>query len=360
MFGGDFLKNILGTGTILGVDIGTASIKAVEVGRAGEQYQLVNYGILSNYGHFERANEVIQTSTMQIFDKEAVAILKLLLKKMGTRARRAVASLPIFSTFTTLIEMPEMNQEEMKQAIGFKAKQYIPLPLSEVTIDWLPMGARQDENGKTVRQILLVAVPTEKIKKYRQIFTEAGLVLAALEIESLSVARSVIRYDQTPTIILDIGSHSTALTVADGGFVKSSTQIDYAGNHLTRALAQGLNINMRRAEELKKQKGLLGTGGEFELSTIMFPFTDVILKEVMRAKERYGESPGGRKIERVILAGGGANLPGLVAYAERQLGMPVIAANPLLGFKYKDELAPAITELGATLTVAIGLAMREI
>lgn len=360
MFGGEFLKNILGTGNVLGVDIGTASIKIAEVERAGEQYRLVNYGILSNYGHFERANEVIQTSTMQIFDKEAVTLLKKLLAEMKTRARRAVAGLPVFATFTTLIEMPDMNQEEMKQAVGFKAKQYIPLPLSEVTIDWLSVGTRQDENGKTVRQVLLVSVPTERIKQYRQIFGEAGLELVALEIESLSLARALIRSDQTPTIILDIGSHSTGLTMVDRGFVKASTQIDYAGNHLTRALAQGLNINMRRAEELKKQKGLLGTGGEFELSTIMFPFTDVILKEVTRAKERYEESPSGAKIERVILTGGGANLPGLLAYAERQLGMPVIAANPLLGFKYNEKLAPAAAELGTTFSVAIGLAMREL
>ncbi len=356
----DFFKNILGAGTVLGVDIGTASIKVAEVGRVGEQYSLVNYGILSNYGHFERANEVIQTSTMQVFDKEVTVMLKKLVREMKTRTRRAVAGLPIFSSFTTLIEMPDMNQEEMKQAVGFKAKQYIPLPLSEVTIDWLPMGARQDENGKTIRQILLVAVPTEKIKQYRQIFTEAGLQLLALEVETLAVVRALIRSDQTPTIVLDIGSQSTALTIVDHGFVKSSAQVDYASNHLTRALAQGLNINMRRAEEMKKQKGLLGTGAEFELSTIMFPFTDVILKEVMRAKERYEESPGGAKIERVILAGGGANMPGLATYAEKQLGLPVIVANPFLGFKYKEELEPAITELSATLSVAVGLAMREI
>jgi len=79
------IKGLLGTGNVLGVDIGTASIKVVEVAKTWDSYKLLNYGVLNNYGHFNRINEVIQTSTMQIFDKEAVRLIKLVVEQMGTK-----------------------------------------------------------------------------------------------------------------------------------------------------------------------------------------------------------------------------------------------------------------------------------
>ena len=355
-FSFDFLNSFLGGG-ILGVDIGTASIKIVELSKKGDIYHVDNYGILSNFGHFDRSNDVIQTSTMRIFDKDAVRLLRLLLDNMGIKKGRVVASLPTFSAFIALIELPDISDQEVAQTIKFQAKQYVPLPLEEVTLDYIPVGRRIGNDGKAVRQILLVSVPTEKIKSFKGIFKEAGLDLIALEVEGLSAVRSLIQNDQTTTLILDIGSHSTSILIAQGGFLKASSQADYASNHLTHALSKGLNINLSRAEDLKKQKGLLGTGGEFELSTIMFPFVDVIIKEAIRAKERFEKTYGGR-VERVILSGAGSNLPGLVKYVEKQINTPTLLANPLLGFSYNKQIESAVLELGPTLTVALGLALR--
>lgn len=344
-------------GGVLGIDIGTSSIKAVDVTRGRDTAHLDNYGILENYGHFDRANEVIQTSTMKIFDKEAVSLLKLLIKQMGTRTKNVVASLPLFSAFTTLMETPDISDDELAGTIQFKARQYVPLPIAEVTLDWMPVGKKEVE-GRTVRQVLLISVPTEKIKQYKEIFRQAGLNLAALEVESLSNARALYGTDATATLILDIGSHSTGILIIEGGFLKESNQIDYAGNHLTQALSKGLNINLRRAEELKKQKGLLGAGGDFELSTIMFPFVDVIIKEAIRVKDDYEQGQKG-KIERVILAGGGGNLPGLTEYVAKQVNVPTIRGNALSGFTYKNELGPIVPELGSVLSVALGLSLRD-
>jgi len=353
-----FFKNLIGTKGVLGIDIGTSSIKVVDVSKGKDSAYLENYGILSNYGHFDRMNEVIQTSTMKIFDKEAVELIKLLIKQMKTRTKNVVASIPLFSAFTTLIEMPDISDEDVAKSINFKARQYIPMPISEVTLDWIPVGKRE-ESGRVFKQILLISVPTEKIKQYKEIFKQSGLNLVALEVENLSNARSLVGGDATSTLIIDIGSHSTGILVAKDGFLKASKQIDYAGNHLTQALSKGLNINLRRAEDLKKQKGLLGSGGDFELSTIMFPFVDVIIKEAIRVKDDYEKVQNG-KVERVILAGGGGNLPGLTQYVSKQIGVPTIKGNTLSNFNYKNELELIAPELGTVLSVALGLSLREI
>jgi len=353
-----FLSNFFTGGEVIGVDVGTASIKMVEVSGSEGKMEVKNYGILENYGHFDRLNDVIQTSTMKIFEKDAAELVKLLYKEMKTKIRNVAVSLPVFSSFTALIEMPDISDKEVAKTISFKAKQYIPLPIEEVTLDWLPVGFRNDRERR-LKQILIVSVPTEQIRKFKEIFKEAGLNLVALEVESLSNVRSLIGSDPTPTVIADIGSHSTGIIIAQDGFLKSSAQIDYAGSHLTHALSKGLNINLRRAEELKKQRGLLGTGGEFELSTIMFPFVDVIINEVVRVKEVY-EKNYGVKVERMILTGGGANLLGLTQYAEKQTKMTVFKGDPFLNFSYNSALQPAVQSLGCSLSVALGLAMRTL
>ncbi|MDD4762011.1 MAG: type IV pilus assembly protein PilM [Candidatus Pacebacteria bacterium] len=361
MFNLSFLKDIgsiFSSGDVLGVDIGTASVKAVEVTRKKGLAYLNNYGILNNYGHFDRLNEVIQTSTMKIFDKEAVKLLQLLKKELKIKTKNVVASLPLFSAFSTLIEMPDISDQEVANTIQFKARQYVPMPLSEVTLDWMMVGKRE-KDGRVFRQILLVSVPTEKIKQYKEIFKSAGFNLAALEVESLSNVRALVGGDMTTTMIIDVGSHSTGILVAKGGFLKSSNQIDYAGSHLTHALSKGLNINLRRAEELKKQKGLTGTGGDYELSTIMFPFVDVIIKESIRVRNEY-EKDQEDKVERVILTGGGANLPGLLEYVRSQTGVVTVKGSALSGFGFRDDMTPLVPELGTVLSVALGLSLREI
>ena len=351
-----FLNNFL-DGSVYGVDIGTASIKIAQLSQKGDVYHIDNYGVLSNLGHFDRSNDVIQTSTMKIFDKDAVRLLKMLMDQMGIKKGKVVASIPTFNAFITLIEMPDISEQEIAQTIKFQAKQYVPIPIDEVTLDWMPVGKRVGPDGKAVKQVLLVSVPTDRIKSFRGIFKEAGLDLVSLEVEGLALVRSLIGNDQTTTLILDIGSHSTSVLISQGGFLKAASQADYASNHLTHALAKGLNINLSRAEDLKKQKGLMGTGGEFELSTIMFPFVDVIIKEAIRAKERF-EKNYGSPVERVILSGAGSNLPGLTQYVEKQINTPTLLANPLLSFSYNKQIEPAVNELGPTLAVALGLALK--
>ncbi len=204
-----------------------------------------------------------------------------------------------------------------------------------------------------------MAVPTEQIKKYQNICKVAGLRLLALEVESLSLARVLAGGDPTPSILVDIGGRSSNIAIVDQGLLKLNSQTDYGGGDLTQALASGLSINVRRAEELKKTRGLLGTGGEYELSTLMSPLLDAIINEVRRSKDSYEQNYKG-KIERVILAGGGANLLGIEKYFKDQLGIPVIKANPFSRISYPKNLEGVVNELGAPLSVALGLGIREI
>ncbi|MEK7555310.1 MAG: type IV pilus assembly protein PilM [Patescibacteria group bacterium] len=354
----NFLKPIFGTNSYLGIDIGTTSIKAVEIIKTSSKPKLNTYGFLESYGHLERLNDALQTSSLKIMDQEAARFLKILLRQLNCKTRDVVASIPSFSAFITLLEIPEMPASEITETMKYQIRQYIPLPASEVTIDWLPAGKRQDEHGVNKQQIVLVSVPNEQIRKYQNIFKLAGLNLRALEVESLALIRALIVNDPTPTAVVDIGARSTNIVIADKGYLRFNGQTDFAGGSLTQAIASSLNINVLRAEDLKKRKGLIGIGGDYELSTLTIPFLDAIITEVKRAKDNY-EKNSGSKIERVILAGGGANLLGIAQYFEKEIGLTTVIGNPFSRVDYSPEIEPIIRELGPLFSVAIGLGIRE-
>ena len=342
----------------LGIDIGTASMKAVELENSSRGLTLRNYGILESRGHLERLNYAIQTSSLKILEEETTELLRILLKELKPKTVEVAASLPAFSAFTTLLEMPVMSPEEISKTMPYQIKALIPLPLEEVSIDWLPIGQFEDEKGAQKQQVFLVAVPNEQIRKYQTIFQNVGLKLKVLEVETISLARVLTQGDPVNSLIIDIGARSTAIAVAAAGNLKYSAQTDFSSNALTQAISRGLGITIPRAEELKKTRGLTGTGGEYEVSTLMMPYLDAILNEARRVKEVYEKNYEG-KIERVIMSGGGANLLGLEKYIATELGLAVIKASPFGKIIVPPEIASLTADLGPTLAVALGLGLRQ-
>ncbi len=354
-----FLKQKISP-SYLGVDIGTTSIKMVEIAQGKQLPKIVNYGTLESQNSLSRANTIFQSSTLKLFDKEIAEFLKIIIKKMKPGTTEAIASLPGFSAFMTVLTFPEMSPSDLEKAMIFQAKQYVPLPLSEVALDWLVVGDYVDDKGFKNQQVLLISVPQEQIRKYQKIFKEAGLTLRALELEPLSLARVIVGADPTPSFIVDIGNRSTSISIVDKGQLKFANQSDFAGASLTQALAESLSINPLRAEELKRERGIVGTGPNRELSTIMVPFLDAIINEVRRAQYNYeSQFPGSPKIERVILSGGGANLLGIEKYWSDQFGVPAVKASPFGRFEYASDIEPLVGELNPIMSVALGLALKE-
>ena len=354
-----FFSNIFSRSkSYLGVDIGTTSIKIAELTRGGHNPTLSNYALLESVGHFERATNVIQANALKISEKETVEMLKILLKKVKFSTTQTVASIPAFASFVTLIEMPEMNEDEMGKTMGFLIKQNIPLPLADIAVDWIRVGRREDESGFVKQQVLVVAIPNETIERYRDIFKKAGLNLKALEVEMLAYSRSIVGSDQTPTIVADIGARSTNISVVDQGFLKNNNQIDYAGDNITQSIVKGLGVSYRRGEDLKIQRGLSGGGGEYELSTLEFPFVDVIINEIRKIKDK-SETESGIKLQRVLLIGGGSNLIGLDRYIEQQLGIPTMLGNSFLYVDAPTQLLAVEKEIKTRFATAIGLAMKN-
>ena len=221
----------------------------------------------------------------------------------------------------------------------------------------------EEERGREIKsprlQILLTAVPKEVITKYNRITKLAGLNLRGLEVETAASVRSILGNDKSTVLLMDFGARSTNINVIYNGYPVMSHSIDTAGFDLTKVLSQGMGVSLRRAEDLKKERGLKAGLAEAEMISIMTPLVDKIFTETERIVNIYVRRTG-KRLDRVVILGGGALLPGVEEYVSLRLGLPAVTGNSFARVIYPPILEPMIKEIGPMFSVAMGLGMREI
>lgn len=346
---------------VLGVDIGTSSVKVAEFARGKQLPALAGYALLEDQARLQRSSGAVQSSSVKLSAGQLTELLKLALEKGKFSARTAVASVPPFVNFTAILDLPQMEPRELEAALSFQARQYIPVPLEEVSLQWLKVGEIREPSG-TVRQLVMLnAVPGEYVAHCREAFAAAGLSLASLEIEQLALVRGAVGPDQTPTLVLDIGAQSTGIIVAEHGQLTFAEQADTGGDAVTQALAGSTGLSPVRADAMKREHGLIGEGPGREVAAIAMPAVDALLGEVKKAIYTY-ESRFQKRIgvERVLLTGGGANLRGIEGRLGNALQLPVARAAPLYRVEYPAGLEPLLPELNPALALAFGLALPSV
>jgi len=341
----------------LGIDIGTSFIKVVEISKSRNRLKLGNYGSLSAPVLYEKPFRTFEKSTL-LFSSQNIARAILAIKEEAKiKNRKAIFSIPDFSTFFTNFELPSMTKEELSQAVRYEARQHVPLPLKEVVLDWQVTEGETLEQKKTKLKILLVAVPNEVINQYQEIARMAQLELVAMEAEVFGLLHSLINEDDRELIcLIDIGARSTTCNIIDKKVLKISYSFDMSGNELTRLISKGLNIDYREAENLKKKHGIL-LNQTLNVRQILLPLIDVILREIEKIFNNFYQKGEG-KIQKVILAGGSALIPGLKEYFAENLKKEVEIANPFSNIFYPPILEKTLKEMGPSYAIAVGMALR--
>ena len=352
--------------SILGIDIGTSSIKVVQLKKEEDKFKLENYAELSTIGYLERLNEPFQTTSLRKLEAITREMLKIILDKAEIDTKQAVMAIPVFSAFVSAIEMPEMGEKELPRAVEFEARRYVPIPLAEVVLDWkiIESGIIKDDVSPRPfkgKRILLIAVPREVINKYINLASALNLKINALELESFSVARALVSNDRESVCLLDVGARDTSFTVVDKGIIQMSHSLDVAGAEMTQSLATGLGIGSQRAEEFKMTYGLNHREGKEEreeIRELLNLSIDKIVAEIERMINSY-QAKTDRKIEKLILNGGSAQLTGLDEHIKDKIGIKTAIANPWSKIIYPPVLEEKLKKIGPQFSVAIGAAMRQ-
>jgi len=344
----------------LGIDIGTASIKIVELEKKSGRFMLYNYGLFGLMGTKSSNPAAMGQSILNLPNEEIIRGIKEVLKIAGIRSREAVASIPSFSTFSKIIEMPYVSDQDLTKVLPFEAKKHIPTPLEDVILDWSIIGTVENKDNKEALpnvEIFMAAVHKNEAKRYQEIVTGAGLDLVALELENSSLIRSLIGNDLSPTAIINIGGRSTSIIIIDKGYERVSHNYEIGGFEITKSIAQSLNIGLDKAEELKKKFGLKQSGEDI-INQAMVSLIDMMVFETKKIISNY-EASKNRKIERILLVGGLTNMPNFPDYFQNKLGRKVYLGNALSRIQYPTELTPIAKEIASTFAISIGLAMRS-
>ena len=274
-----------------------------------------NYGEISAQALYQRPFRTFEKSTLLLFAEDISRAIKAITEEAKIKTRRTVFSIPDFSSFFTSFELPPMTREELSQAVRYEARQYVPLPLAEVTLDWQIIEGEVSDQRKTKLKILLVAVPNEIINQYRKIAEISGLELQALEAEVFGLLRSLIGEEKRIVILVDIGAQSTTCSIIEKRILKMSYSFDMAGNELTATISKGLGIDYNEAEDIKEKYGILPAveSPAAEVRELLLPLVDVILKEIEKISQNFYLTEG-KEAQKIFLAGASAYLPGLKEY----------------------------------------------
>jgi len=343
----------------LGIDMGTSSVKVVELYRAGVEVRLRNYGISDIYGEPHRVTSMNQVSAFKMQERDMADMIRAILEKARIQSRLASFSIPVSSSFFTVVDFPKMDREEIEKAIPYEARKYIPVPLAEVVLSShiIPLNTAIGAGAS----ILLVAVPKEIIEKYKRIAQAGGITALAMEVENLSLVRSLLPAGAGGrTLLIDLGARATSISIVDGMYIRFTHHVSTAGDDFTRTITRGMSVTPLKAEALKRSTGIIGRGGEEVVSSIILPVLDIIYLEVTRILDLYEDKYPGRKIEHCVLSGGSANMPGIVDYFVEKLAVTVSVGNPFNDMLYPEILGPRLREISPLSAVAVGLAKRTL
>lgn len=351
----------------VGIDIGSSSIKVVEIKRKGGKAILETYGAIA-LGPYSDL-EVGRVTNLPV-EKIAEA-LKEVLKQSGVVTTSAALSMPVQSSLIFTIDLPsQVKENELASIIPTEARKYIPVPITEVSLDWFILPKKEasfeeannpdfSSSSSDKTEVLVVAIQNDAVSKYRSIVTECALVASFFEIEIFSSVRANFEHELSPVLLIDFGASRTKLSLVEFGIVKSFHTINRGGADITDSISKSLSIPFSKAEEIKKEFGLFGSPTEKELANIIKVHTDYIFSETNNVLLGY-EKKYNRTVSKVILSGGGSLLKGMKEVAENNFRADIEIGHPFSKIGTPAFLEKVLETIGPEFSVALGVALRKL
>ena len=373
------LKSIVGAlggggkaGSVIGVDIGSSSIKIVQLRLAKGAAVLETYGEIA-LGPY--AKVPIGKATKLAPEKIAEAASDLM-REANVTAHTAGISIPFSSSLITVLDLPKVDNEQLKQIVPIEARKYIPIPVAEVALDWFVIpkdessqGAFDNPTGESAvrakgQEVLLVAIHNEIIHTYQGLAAACKISPEFFEIEIFSAIRSSIGSGLAPVLFVDIGASTTKIYIVERGVVRLTHLLTLGGQHMTETLGRTMQWEFEKAERVKRERGLSDSTA-YSLDenqrikeSLLYTLTRMF-SEVNRVLLSFGQRYN-KNISRICLSGGGASLPGLSVAAKAALSAEVVIADPFSRTEAPAFMGNVLHEIGPGFAVAVGLAMRAL
>lgn len=338
-----------------GLDIGTYSIKALQLKRSSDQLHLETYGELEMAAY----DSLPPGSITNIGEEKLITAIRDLFLASKITATKITFSISMQDCFFTSINVPKVSEKELATLIPIEIRKYLPVKLSEVKLSYWRTQIGKSSLDQDV--VAIVAVKNEIFEKYSKLSEKLSFKDFSFEIESLSAARTVLRQikEDIPILHLDIGGRISFATLIHERIVKASNVIQKGSYDNTSQISKILGLGIDVAEEAKRIFGYLGDSSSPHLAEIMalasYPLFDEVKHLLLQHERKYNIN-----IEKVVLSGGGGLQKGLKKLLSEFLEREVILIDSFSDFVLPENLKEALKDEDGKYAVASGLAMKNL
>jgi type IV pilus assembly protein PilM len=343
--------------SVIGIDIGSSSLKVVQLRRDGDTPVLETYGelALGPYG----GKEIGQATNLSA--EVITQTLKDLLREANVTTKEAGIAIPFARSLLALITLPKRDDpNEQKTIIELEARKYIPVPVTEVQLNWFILPENLPEGSKPLDKVkvLVVAVHNDELSLLQKIVQDTSIQASFYEIEIFSTIRATVDEQVKSVVVIDIGASATKVYVVEHGVVALSHNIAQGGQDVTRSISVSKSIPAASAEGYKKQFGFAYEGAPYTKESIEGVFSR-IFTEVKRVITQF-ETGSSKRVETLILTGGSGITKDILPYAQQFFAIPVKLADPFGKVEAPAFMRPVLAEIGPEFAVAVGLALRKL
>lgn len=341
---------------IIGIDIGSSSVKLVQLREVKGGYALQNLGIAQLPPEAIVDNAIMDSSSV-------VEIIRSLVESHKIKTKNVATSVAGHSVIIRKIQMPIMTEEEMEASIQWEAEQYIPFEISEVFLDFQILGP--DEEDPSQMNVVLVAAKKDFVNDFLAVFSECGLVPTIVDVDAFAIENAFeanYGYDDAPILgLINLGASAMNVNILKDGVSAFTRDIQVGGNVFNEELQKRLSLSDEDAEKVK-------LGGEVEgvspaqAREVLNDAAENLAQEVQRSLDFFAATSADEKVQKLFVAGGVSRSPDVIAALERRLDIPVELLNPFQAIAVDEKsFDPEYIEaVGPLMTVAVGLAMRRL
>jgi type IV pilus assembly protein PilM len=378
--------------TAVGLDVGSSLVKAAQLKKSGKTVELEKFGVAAIYpgGDKKAATEDVK--------QLKIRAIRQALEQANIKAKHAISAVSGESIIVRYMQLPDMPEEELKNALRWEAEEYIPFRIDEVNLDSVILGKSSGTaTGKV--DVLLVSAKKDLINEHLELIRAAGLTPLIVDVDGFAFLNCFeVNYEPGSTDVLalvNIGAEVTSINVYVNGYARFSRDISIAGDSITNAIQSKLGVDFLRAETLKITEGApveaeaRAAGAEEETSLIdtirgtveritgedlgddsqeaiaarsIKNTLNNLLSEIKRSIQFFENQPGGKRVQRIIVGGGTAKLKNLDKFFSKELALPVEIIDPFrrINATSKDIDQKTLENYRTMAGVSIGLALRKV
>jgi len=335
-----------------GLEIEDCSLKAVWLKKKRNKFEMASCARKIIPRGIVQAGQIVNPQKLTEGIKELLASAQPGLIK----TKNVVFSIPEAKAFVRTIKIPRMSDAEAREAVKWETEANIPISLDRVYLDWQAIDEKE-----TMEEILVVAVPKNIVDSYFQAVRAAGLFPLAVEVDIMATIRSLAGPEkgEHPVLIADVGAENTSLAICRNQIPYFTSSIPLSGNTFTEALQKEVGVSWEKAEEMKFKFGTKEKEEEEIFAKVFKPLIENLASEIEKSTSFFTESIDSRnKVEKVILAGGGALLSGLAGRLAERIGKEVEVGSPMSEIEAKNFPYEISSRDLLSYSTAIGLALR--